>query len=281
MQNVEEIQFWNAKPGEAWTRHQDSLDRLFGNVGSRLVDIAGPTSGMSVLEVGCGTGDLALHLSERVGSSGHVDAIDVSEPMLDLARQRAAIASRTNVNHLLADAQIYDFASSQYDLVVSRFGVMFFDDPTAAFKNMLGSIKPKGRTVFAAWSSMADNPWFTIPRDAAIDRLGKPSPQPPMAPGPTAFADLGYVSGILEQAGYAKVNTHIEEVMLDVLGNERDAATLGCEIGPVSRIAKEKSASESDLAAIQDEVTNQFKQYVSGSQVLVPAKIIFVECLSV
>lgn len=281
MNNSAQIEYWNAKPGEQWTRNQDALDTLFQDVSHRLLEMAVVKSGMSILDVGCGTGGLSLDLAKAVGVSGRVDAIDVSESMLSLARERARNFIDTPIEFHLADAQVFDLASRtiRYDLIISRFGVMFFDDPVAAFQNLLHSAKSGTRTVFAAWSTMEENPWFKIPREITVNRLGDVAPSSPTAPGPTAFAHRGSVSEILKSAGYATVNSTLETVSLNVAGNTDDAAILACDLGPVVRIAREKGATKGDLVAIRKEVSSQFEKYVSGSRVVVPAKINFFECI--
>lgn len=278
MKNAGEIEFWNANAGRKWTQNQKRLDKLFTNVSARLIEIANPTPGMSVLDIGCGTGAIALDLAAKVATHGAVVAVDVSKPMLSLARQRAAELGCSTINFQVADAQEFDLGANRFDLIASRFGVMFFEDPVAAFANVLKSAKPGARTTFAAWSSMDGNPWFKIPLDAAVNRLGKPSPVPATTPGPMAFSDVDYVAGILSKAGYSTVNALVEQIELLLDGDETDAAGLGCEVGPVTRIAKEKSATSEDIVAIGAEVAGQFKAFASGGMVKVPATINFFEC---
>jgi len=267
MTNAAQKKYWNETPGQKWREYQASLDTLFQGVSDRLLDIAQPSPGGSVLDVGCGTGALALDLSEQVGDSGSVLALDVSEPLLDLAAQRASSDGRSNIEFQLADAQSFEFDKRVYDLVVSRFGVMFFEDPVAAFDNIRSSLKPDGRIVFAAWASASENPWFYISREAAIDQLGKPSPQPADAPGPTAFADVNHVTALLGKAGLTHVDVSVDTIPLVVKGDANDAATLACYLGPAARIANEKGATREDLEVVADTVSSALRDYVDGSQV--------------
>lgn len=280
MKNAQEIEFWNSNAGEKWTRNQQRLDRLFSNISDRLLQLADPSTGMSVLDIGCGTGAISLETAFRVTVRGKVSGVDVSKPMLDLAIQRANEAGLANIEFSIADAQESDLGAQQFDLILSRFGVMFFDDPVAAFANILQSGKPKARTVFCAWTSMNQNPWFRIPRDTAVSRLGKPEPASPTAPGPMAFADPDYVTGILTAAGYSRISSSVQTIDLIVDGDEYAAANLGCEVGPVTRVAKENGATTEDIAEIEKEVAIRMKQYVSNGVVTVPASLNFFECFT-
>jgi len=275
MTNSKQIEYWNSKSGQKWRELQEPIDVLFQGVSDRLLEIASPENGMHVLEIGCGTGALAIELSDQVGMEGSVLGVDVSESLLAKANERT---SAKNINFRLADAQVLPMDQSTYDLVISRFGVMFFEDSVAAFKNIGKSLKPNARIVFAAWSSVANNPWFKITRDAAVIHLGSPSPQPDNAPGPIAFADTQYVSDLLRSAGMSKITFSEETIPLVFHGDEKDAASLACYLGPVARIAKEKSATNEDLNIIKQSVESELIKFKSGSKVEVPAKINYFVC---
>lgn len=275
MVNSKQIDYWNSRSGQQWREFQEPIDTLFQGISDSLIEIAQPEAGMSVLEIGCGTGALAINLSDRVGIEGSVIGVDVSETLLGKANERT---SHKNIVYRLADAQIAPFEYHSYDLVISRFGVMFFDDPVAAFKNISNSLKQKAPIVFAAWSSVNNNPWFKITRDAAVAQLGGPQPQPENASGPLAFAEESYVSGLLSSAGLTSIEFFEETIPMVVHGNEQSAALLASHLGPVARIAKEKSATEEDMNIIRKSVERKLIQYVSGSEVIVPATINFFVC---
>jgi len=204
--------------------------------------------------------------------------VDISEPLLELSQQRAISQGNTNLEFFLADAQDYKFEPQWADRLVSRFGVMFFSDPVAAFKNMATGLKPNARIVFAAWASASTNPWFKYPRDAAIDRLGKVNSVPPRTPGPTAFAEQEYVTDILNAAGFKDINVEEKTIALHVPGDATQAGWLACQIGPVSRIVKQKSGTEIDRKEIESVVVDEFKKYEGKDSVEVPAQINFVTC---
>jgi SAM-dependent methyltransferase len=175
---------------------QESLDNLLSGVLDHLLETAGVEPRQSVLDIGCGTGASVLALCERVGPDGMVEGLDISSQMLARARQRAQDAGLRNARLTLADAQVHPFERQLYDQVVSRFGVMFFSDTVAAFANIANAVKPGGRMTLASWGPLQENPWFSIPRAAAIAQLGEVPPVDPNAPGPMAFHDTERVLGM-------------------------------------------------------------------------------------
>ena len=173
---------------EKWVRHQAFIDQQLEAVTDLLLQTAAVRVGEAVLDVGCGPGATLLRLAAVVGKEGHVLGCDVSAPMLALARQRIAAAGIRNVDVVQADAQSHGFAENAFDLVISRFGVMFFADPTAAFAKLRQPLKPGGRLAFVCWAPLADNPFFLLPIQIATRHLGPVEPTPPRAPGPLAFS---------------------------------------------------------------------------------------------
>ncbi len=149
--NSDQIEFWNGLAGERWVRHQNELDAMIGGIGDDVLARAQISEGERVLDVGCGCGHTTLEIARQVGKSGSVTGIDISAMMLDHARTRADAAGVENVEFLNADAATQQFPETGFELLFSRFGVMFFSDPVAAFKNLASAIKPGGRLAFACW----------------------------------------------------------------------------------------------------------------------------------
>jgi len=274
--NDDQIRYWNSSSGKRWLDHQQALDDCFADISRRLIEFAEIEPGMRSMDIGCGTGAASLDLAKDVGAGGHVLAVDVSDALLAFAIERAKLANTTNIEFLLADAQTCLFPSSSFDLLVSRFGVMFFDDPVAAFVNLARSMRPGGRLVFVAWAAVDKNPWFEIPRDAAINRLGRSEPLPARAPGPLAFAEIDYVREILANANIKNINIQQEVIPLTKRGTPEDAANLACNLGPATRIIKQKGGSAEDYLQIKNEVAKAFEVYFSASEIRVPATVNFV-----
>ena len=164
--------------------------------------------------------------------------VDISRPMLAVARQRAAAAGASGVRFVEVDAQSWPFEPQGFDALFSRFGVMFFADPKAAFANLFTALKPGGRLVFACWRSLAENPWMTAPIAAAARWLPPTPPFEPNAPGPFAFADAGRVRDILESAGFAGIEFGAFDG--EIGGNSvEDSLTLALRVGPLGARLRE------------------------------------------
>src|SRR4051794_32099894 len=160
MMNKEQIEFWNSLAGERWTAHQEALDRALDPFGVAVLSRAQIKKGERVVDIGCGCGATTLACADAVGDTGQVTGVDVSAPMLARAKQRAA--DRKNVSFIQADASAHRF-DSPADTIVSRFGVMFFDDPTQAFENLKRALRTGGTIVFACWRAASENPWISVP----------------------------------------------------------------------------------------------------------------------
>ncbi|MBT5130110.1 MAG: methyltransferase domain-containing protein [Rhodospirillaceae bacterium] len=272
--NSGQIEYWNSAAGEKWAVNQERLDRQLSLVADRLFERSAIQPGERIIDIGCGTGASALRAAQAVGPNGHVFGVDISQPMLDLAKSRAG--GMDNLRLEIADAQNHDFVPGARDLLQSRFGVMFFADPIAAFANLLTALRPGGRLSFVCWAAMADNPWFMIPRNAAARHLGEPEPWPPRAPGPTAFAEADYVTGILKSAGFGDVRVDTEAC--DLIGGDSAAntAAFAVNVGPAARILKLHSPSPETIAAITADVEAEMVPYLRTEGVRVPAKLNFV-----
>ncbi|WP_291840712.1 class I SAM-dependent methyltransferase [Brevundimonas sp.] len=202
--------YWSRSGGSAWADLQTLMDRLYQPIGEAVADRADPPVGARVLDVGCGAGATTLDLARRVGPTGHCTGVDISAPLLEAARRRAVATA--NVDFIEADAQTHDFGEATFDAVTSRFGVMFFTDPDAAFANLRRATKPGGRLTFACWRAVAENALTQVPLEAATPFLPDlPPPLPVDAPGRFAFADPEKVRGILHRSGW----TDIEITPLD------------------------------------------------------------------
>lgn len=270
--NADQAEYWNSASGQTWATHQDRLDTLLAGALEAVLERAAPQPGEHVLDIGCGTGASSLALSELVGADGHVTALDISEPLLDLARARAK--GCRNLDFVLGDAQVHPFDAESADLVISRFGVMFFDDPVAAFANLLSATRHGGRLAMICWQGAPENPWFMVPMQAAMDRLGKPEPMDPHAPGPMAFKDIDRVTGILSDAGWTAA--HGERVEVDLIPPYPldEAAGFAATLGPATRLLREKGGGEEDAAAIRAATAAVFAPYQDDTGLRLPGRLI-------
>jgi SAM-dependent methyltransferase len=240
--NAEQIRYWNETAGAKWTAFQQVLDEQLGALGRRAMDQTGVASGERAIDVGCGCGDTTIELGRRVGPQGTVMGIDLSAPMLERAATQARAAQLANVRFANADAQTHRFAPGQCDLVFSRFGVMFFADPAAAFTNLYAALRPGGRVAFVCWQSLRENPWLALPLEVAARYITLPPPPTPGAPGPFSFADAERVRGILAQAGFVEIAFADLRETLTVGGGtslDRTVEFLLQGVGPTSAALRE------------------------------------------
>jgi SAM-dependent methyltransferase len=203
--NAEQIGYWNSDEARHWVEHQDRYDRMLAQYADRLLAAAAIGSDERVLDVGCGTGTTTLRAA-AAASAGDTLGLDVSESMIEQARRRAAGDGVANARFEVADAQTCTLSPGGRDVLISRFGVMFFDDPTAAFANLGAAMRTDGRLAFMCWQGLPQNEWMLVPGQALATVVSRPLAGPPGAPGPFAFGDPDHVRGILEGAGYRAVD---------------------------------------------------------------------------
>jgi ubiquinone/menaquinone biosynthesis C-methylase UbiE len=192
--------YWD-RAGRVWVEHQALLDKIMAPIAEAVVEAAGPVNGERVLDVGCGSGATTFAAAWRTGPTGRAVGVDISGALVELARRRAGEEGLEGVEFLLADAQTHVFATP-FDAIVSRFGVMFFPDPVAAFANLRRALKPSGRLAFAAWRAPEENPLALVPLRAAAPFLPTLPAFEKDAPGRFAFADPDRVRRILEESGW-------------------------------------------------------------------------------
>lgn len=203
--NAEQLRYWNETAGPKWVTHQAVLDHQLGPLGRHVMDRAGIVQDERIIDVGCGCGDTTIELGRRVGTRGGVLGLDPAGVMVARARERVRDAGLAHVTFEQADAQTHPLSPAAYDLVYSRFGVMFFTDPVAAFRNLRGALSRGGRLAFVCWQALARNAWLSVPLQAAARHITLPPPSAPGTPGPFSFADPERVRGILGAAGFADV----------------------------------------------------------------------------
>jgi SAM-dependent methyltransferase len=274
--NPAQAEYWNTGRGEQWVTHQEALDARFAGVRDQLLARAAVRPGERALDIGCGTGATTLALAAQVGPGGAVLALDISAPMLELARRRCVAQGLAQVRFVDGDAQSHAFERAAYDLLVSRFGVMFFSDPVAAFANLGQALRPGGRLAFACWGPLADNPWFGLPLAAGAEALGEPDPEPPRAPGPLAFAETAYVEKILGDAGFAGIQIETLAELLPCAPTAEEEAAFARVVGPLARLVSSRSPDPPTLARITDALTERFRPYQSAAGLRVPATLHYV-----
>ena len=196
---------WNGPAARFWVDHDDRYDTLLARYGYALLTASGPRPGDHVLDIGCGCGSTTLLAAQAVGSEGGAAlGVDISLAMIDKARSRATGSGTANVGFEVGDAQTTDFGGASFDLAISRFGVMFFADHTAAFANIRRAMRPGGRLAFVCWAERARNENWTVAFDALAPRLDWPTPVARPS-GPFALADPVAIRTMLSSAGWRDI----------------------------------------------------------------------------
>lgn len=267
--NAAQVEYWNEKAGLTWAAHHEALDRQIAPLGREAMRQLAPRAGESLLDVGCGCGQTTLELATAVGADGLVLGVDLSEPMLEVARHRPRSTGGARVEFLRADAELTPLGDERVDGLYSRFGVMFFADPVRAFTNLRRTLKPGGRLSFVCWRAMTENPWMAEPLAAAEPFLPPRAPADPRAPGPYAFAEASRVRDILERAGYAGVGVSQFDTSVGG-GTLEEALDLALRVGPLGSALREAPALIPQVAPV---VRDVLARYDSPRGVLMPASV--------
>ena len=267
--NAEQIAYWNEQAGPEWVAREAMLDEQIAPLGLAAMERAKVAAGERVLDVGCGCGQTTLELAARVGPRGAVTGIDISTPMLERARERAGECGLANIAFINADAQSTPLGAAAFDLVFSRFGVMFFADPKAAFASLRERLAPGGRVAFVCWQGLALNPWMSVPLLAAAQQIALPTPPAAGAPGPFSFADPGRVRGILTGAGFAGIAIEPltgELVVGGSRGRPEQAVEQLLQMGPMRAALREAPAAA--VARVAAAVSDAMAPYSTPNGVI-------------
>jgi ubiquinone/menaquinone biosynthesis C-methylase UbiE len=258
----EQEKLWNGVAGRGWVEAQELLDQLFKPFEDLLVEAVSARSVSRVLDVGCGTGSTTLAVARQLGANGRCIGIDISDPMLTAARARAERES-TPASFIRANAQTHAFEPASFDMIISRFGVMFFDDSVRAFANLRRAARGDAELRFIAWRSAVENPFMTTAERAAAPLLPNLPARRPDAPGQFAFAEQRRVSRILEESGWAGIEIRPIDVACTLPEQElvRDVSRLG----PLGRVLHE--TDEQTRKEVLAAVRAAFDPYVHDAEV--------------
>lgn len=264
--NDEQARLWNGPGGCAWVDEQELLDRLLKPFETLLVEAVAARAPRQVLDVGCGTGSTTVAVARLLGAKGRCVGIDISNPMIAAARVRAE-REGTPALFICADAQDHAFDPSGVDMITSRFGVMFFDDPVRAFINLRRAATADAEMRCIVWRSAAENPFMTAAERAAAPLLPDLPARLPDAPGQFAFGDRDRVHGILERSGWTRID--IRPIDADCSLPEKDLIRYVTRLGPVGRILQEVDAKT--RTRVIDAIRPAFDPFVHGDELRIRA----------
>ena len=256
---ADQAAYWNTAGGQTWVELQEVIDRALAPVGERLLELAFLGEGGRVLDVGCGAGATTLAMARRVGPEGHCLGVDISAPLVAAAQARATREGVGNARFLCADAQSAPLPGG-FDAAISRFGVMFFEDPDAAFANLRTALRPDGRLTAIAWRGPMENPMFSAPAMAAMPLLPPAPPPDPNGPGQFAFADRARVLGILERSGWR--DAAVERLDIPQAIPVADLNVMLRRMGPVG--AAMRSLEEATRTKVEAAISRAIEPFVDN-----------------
>ena len=287
MNNHEQIAYWNGDGGRKWAERDELMAGVLAPISDALLTRAAPRRARTALDVGCGGGSNTLQLLQHLDNPRHVLGIDVSAPLLEVARARVAERGTAppqtappRIEFLRADAATHDFGDWRFDVLFSRFGVMFFDDPVAAFAQLRRAAHRNAGLAFCCWQALDKNPWTALPLKAALTVLPAPEPVAPHSPGPFAFADAAYVREVLAQAGWSdtRIEPYAPTLEFSIEGGYAAAVRELVNTGPVGRLLApaEKPAREAVYAAAR----RALKDYYRGDTLALAGAVWFVTAVN-
>ena len=256
--NDEQYEFWNKGIGQKWVKEDDSMNERFTILTKEFFSRAKINKDDRVLDIGCGGGITSFEASKLVGENGYVIGADISEILLDLAKRK--YSNIKNLEFKYCDVQNYEFEKKSFSKVISRFGIMFFENPIKAFKNINDSIQNGGSLNFVCWTNVMENEFFTAAANIIIKYLNKDFPEISRAPGPFAFSEEEYVKQILEASAFK--NVKVEKVYSLISTNDSAVKDGGLlfNIGLAGRLLSEESLPEEELSIIRDEIIEMSKK---------------------
>ena len=255
---------WNQR-GQSWVEYDGIMNQRLEAVSDVLFENIGIPQGSTFLDIGCGAGSTTIRLGNLVNPNASVTGIDISEPMLSLAKEKAKDVS--NVDFVLANAQTHEFVPSKFDGAISRFGVMFFTDPVLAFSNIHSALNERAFLTFACWPPSQENELSYILLQAALKHTGKAYKNPGTAPGPQAFSDKDYVKSILSSSGFSGVSIETVKVHTRARISTEQDARVNMTIGCAQRAMADAEADEVIKGKIYEELLLIAKEHQNGEYV--------------
>ena len=269
--NKNQRDFWSGKGGDIWVERQNAMDTMLSPLGEAALNKLNLNEGENVLDIGCGCGHTTLNIAKRISPDGQVTGLDISEPMLKRAKESANEMSISNASFNCVDVQTDDMGEEVYSAAFSRFGVMFFEDPIAAFRNINKSLITGASLSFVCWQSPALNPWQSLFIEAVKKYVDLPSP-PPRSPSPFAFMESEYVSSILEESNFQNIIIEGHEAEVNMFSGRSlsDSVKDYISINPVVS-GMLKDSTEQEKTEIINSAIEAFSPYYSAKGLMFPS----------
>jgi len=265
-------QYWSEEGGDIWLHNLQNFESMIAPVGQFLIGDSLENIHKKVIDVGCGGGATTFMIAEAIGADGSIIGIDISRALINNCLDRAKNQAVGNIQFICGDAASIELPRAWADLIISRFGVMFFKDPESAFSHIGQSLRPSGKLSFSCWGPLSENPWMNI----LLTILGKHTQLPeaePRSPGPFAYSDRDYIWSILTSAGYKSIELKVwsGDLLIGTPGmSPKDAAQFLFSSSSLVRRIKNKIADREER--IFDEFVRELEAYVKNDGVWMPAK---------
>ena len=272
--NDEQFEFWNEGIGKKWVEEDDSMNERLSILTKELFSRSNINRNDKILDIGCGGGQTSFEASEMVGENGYVVGADISKILLDLAKSK--YANTKNLEFKYCDVQNYEFRKNSFNKVISRFGVMFFENPIEAFKNIYNSIQEGGSLNFVCWTNVMENEFFTDPTNIIIKHINKEFPEITRAPGPLAFSEANYVKEILVSSKFK--NVKVEKVYSSISTNDsaKKDGDLLLKLGLGGRLLADANLSKKELSIIRDEMVEISQKRLKNGKITYKACLNYV-----
>lgn len=274
--NVGMAEFWNGNGGKNWVSRETRLESSLKVFGQQAINAGSISPGQRILDIGFGCGETAIELAKKVGPQGQVHGVDISVAMVEAAEKKSLDKGIANLTFECGDAQTKTFPVDYYDLIFSRFGVMFFDDPIGAFKNIYKSLKPGGRLAFICWAPRDQNAWVGLPLQVVAKHLSLPPSPGSDEPGPFSLSEEPRVSGILDAVGFTNVSVESFQTPF-VLGEDVDEAlSFLMQLAPSGSAINNAEADEDTRARIAVDMAELLKSHESDKGIAMSAAALLV-----
>ncbi len=243
-------EFWNGAAGDQWVRRQETLDAMLEPMTAPTIATLGAVAGKSVLDVGCGSGETTMRLAKAAGLQGAALGVDISEPLIAFAKQRARDENST-ARFIAGDAGADFLPDAPYDALFSRFGVMFFEDPVRALSHLRAQATPGGTLAFVCWRRLEENYWNALPAEAIMPLVpAMPPPPDPNAPGPAAFANQDRTRGLMRDAGWKDIAFNAWDGEITLAPTTDDAADFFVNMSGATRLIAAHNLDRGKAAAL-------------------------------
>ena len=275
--NDEQYEFWNKGIGQKWVKEDDSINERFTILTKEFFSRAKIKKNDRVLDIGCGGGITSFEASKLAGRDGYVLGADISEILLNLAKKN--FSNIKNLEFKYCDVQNYNFEKNFFNTIISRFGVMFFENPIVAFKNIYNSIQDDGSLHFVCWANVLENEFFTAAANIIIKHLNREFPKVTRAPGPFAFSETKYVKQILNASGFKDIKVNKVYTSLSTNDDAEKDGELLFNIGLAGKMLSEENLSEQELANIKDKIIEMSQNRRVNGKITYKACLNFVSAI--